>query len=209
MDSQVKGILGPAMLSDGAPFDLRGGRYKELITADGIGRYAEAARLGELFFACNQAAQAVSVALTTTYTGIVIQNPPSSSKIMYILAASYALSVAPAAIAPMIYLTGSSTTENTHTAALTPIPALRGSANTSVAKVDSSATLAAAPVYSMPFLGGFTAAALFGTSPAINDMGGMFTLLPGGFFAIGALTAVTGFGGILWHEKAMNSAANP
>jgi hypothetical protein len=35
----------------------------------------------------------------------------------------------------------------------------------------------------------------------IADLGGLIIIPPGGFVAIGALTAVTGFGALVWEEQ--------
>lgn len=210
METVIKGEVGQKLTADSVEKNVRLSRYQELIIAPGLGDYAEGVRNGELFFGANVAAQAISVALATTYTGLVLSNPINSPNILYVLQASFALSVAPAGIAPLAFLTGKNTsTEVTHTTPIAPLPALIGSALEAIGNIDSAATLPTAPVYTIPFLGGFTAGALFGTSPAVVDLKGSIALLPGSYFAIGALTAVTGLGGILWQEKKMNAAANP
>ncbi|OLD92627.1 MAG: hypothetical protein AUG84_00790 [Chloroflexi bacterium 13_1_20CM_4_66_7] len=54
---------------------------------------------GVIYSAANQAAQAVSVALATAYTGIGIYNPPGSGVNLVPLKVKFGLSVAPAAVA--------------------------------------------------------------------------------------------------------------
>lgn len=172
-------------------------------TTDAHGRYMDAALAGRLFTASNVAAQAVSVALTTTYTGLCLSNPAGSGKNFALLAAQYALTVAPAAIASLHLIAGySSAGIVTHTTPLaapgiqsTIINGTQGSA----AKVDSAATIVN-PYYLMPMGSGFTAAALYAHSPGWIDLGGAFIIPPGGWVAWGALTAVTGFGGFMWEE---------
>lgn len=197
---QIEGIVGPRALLDGALAGMRQGRTGEIITADSHGRYAEAARRGRLFIAANQGAQAVSVALATAYTGICLSNPIGSNKNVELLAAGFALSVAPAAIASLHLIGGySAVTQVVHTTPLVPIVTkLDGSAG-AVAKADASATIVA-PQYLMPLMGGFTAAALPSGPIAWVDIGGIFVLPPGAFICIGALTTVTGFGGFIWEE---------
>ena len=56
---------------------------------------------GLVYSAANQAAQAVSVALATTYTGLGIYNPLGSGVNLVPLKVKFALSVAPAAIATL------------------------------------------------------------------------------------------------------------
>jgi len=200
MDTEFK--VGQQLLTPGAKSIGRGGRSGEQIVADGHGRYQEAVLGGNVFYAHNVAAQAVSVALATAYTGLCLSNPMGSGKNLVLLAAQFAITVAEAAIASQHLIGGYSTTAVTHT---TPLAApgiqsalLNGQSN-SIAKVDSSATIPT-PGYIWPLRAGFTAAALGGPSLGAFDYGGLFVIPPGGFIAIGALTAVTGFGAFAWEE---------
>lgn len=195
---------GPIIQSDGAGDQpLRQGREGSLVIADGHGRYWEPASRGALFSASNVAAQAVSVALATTYTGLVISNPLGNTKNLVLIGCQLALSVAPAAIASLHLIAGYSATANvTHT---TPLASpgiqnnLIGVGPPSTMKADSAATIVN-PGYLIPLGSGFTAAALYATTPAWIDLAGQFVLPPGAWVAIGALTAVTGFGGFSWQE---------
>jgi hypothetical protein len=196
----IAGIVGPQGLSDGSQAAPRLGNGGEMIVQNLHGRYFEQVKRGNVFGASNQAAQAVSVALTTTYTGLCLSNPIGSGKNLVLLSAGYALSVAPAAIASIHLIGGSSPGTNVvHTAAVTPFNMLLGNANSPAAKVDSQATIPT-PVYLMSLMGGFTAAALPDSPNALFDLAGQFVIGPGGFIAIGALTAVTGFGSFVWEE---------
>jgi hypothetical protein len=165
--------------------------------------YYTLAYSGMAFNASNVAAQAVSVALTTTYTGLCISNPLGNTKNLVLLGAGYALTVAPAAIASLHLIAGySATTAVAHT---TPLAApgiqngLIGTGPSATAKADSAATIVN-PGYLIPLMGGFTAAALPSSPLAWIDLKGMFVVPPGGWVALGALTAVTGFGGFVWAE---------
>lgn len=167
------------------------------------GKHYDAVRQGAVFVAHNVAAQAVSVALATTYTGLVLSNPIGNTRYLILLGAQYALSVAPAAIASLHLIGGYSATNVVHT---TPLAApgiqcalLNGSVNAASAKVDSAATIPT-PGYIWPLVSGFTAAALPSMSPSFLAIDGMLVIPPGGFVAIGALTAVTGFGAFCWEE---------
>lgn len=179
-----------------------------VITQDGHGRYQEAVRQGSVYTASNVAAQAVSVALTTTYTGLCLSNPVGNSKQFVVLAGQYALSVAPAAIASLHLIAGGSTAGVvTHTTPLAAPGIQRaiiaqgsGAAQTgSTANVDSACTIVN-PYYLCGLGSGFTAAALYATTPLQIDFGGMFIVQPGGWIAWGALTAVTGFASFVWEE---------
>ena len=196
----VEGKVGPVVASDQSMNELRQGRSAELLVADAHGRYTEATYRGLLYSASNQAAQAVSVALATTYTGLCIANPLGNQKNVAILGAQFALSSAPVAIASLHLIGGYSATANvTLTTAGIATSNLLGVGPIATAKVATAATIPT-PTYLIPIGGGFTAAALPSTTPLWIDLGGIFVLPPGGFIAIGALTTVTGFGGFVWEE---------
>lgn len=202
MDTNFK--VGPQTLADGANAVGRITKTGDQAVSDAHGRYQEATLRGNVFTASNVAAQAVSVALTTTYTGLCLSNPAGNTKNLVLLAGQYAITVAEAAIASQHLIAGySSAGIVTHT---TPLASpgiqsaiINGSSN-STAKVDSAATIVN-PYYLMPIRAGFTAAALGG--PGMGswvDFGGLFVIPPGGWVAWGALTAITGFGGFAWEE---------
>jgi hypothetical protein len=180
----------------------RAGRSGATVVQNAHGRYMEAVKRGNVFIAHNVAAQAVSVALATTYTGLMLSNPANSGKDLVLLGAQFAISVAEVAIATQHLIGGWSATAVTHT---TPLAApgiqnayLGGAAG--VAKVDSAATIPT-PAYILPIRSGFTAGALGGPGMGqIVDLGGLIVIPPGGFIGIGALTAVTGFGALIWEE---------
>lgn len=170
------------------------------MVSDAHGRYGEAARRGRVFFAASAAAQAVSVALNTTYTGLCLYNPPASGSNLELLSVGIALSVAPAGIATLGLIGGYiATGVVTHTAALTPGCTLLGGA-VGVGKADSQATLPSTPVWLDQLGSGFTAAALYATTPSKIDIAGMWVVPPGGYIAVGALTAVTGLFSMQWEE---------
>jgi hypothetical protein len=194
---------GPAILGAGAVREARGTHTGELGISGVHGCYAEAARRGRLYIAHNVAAQAISVALTTTYTGLCISNPLGNTKNLELLAAGLALSVAPAAIASLHVIGGySATTAVAHT---TPLAApgiqncLLGVGAPSTAKADSAATIVN-PGYVLPLMGGFTAAALPASPLVWVDLAGLLCIPPGAWVALGALTAVTGFSAFAWEE---------
>lgn len=200
----ILGEVGPQIGADGTSPLMRQGRQGELIVQQAHARYYEAAIRGTLFNASNVGAQAVSVALATTYTGLCISNPIGNTKNLVMMGCNYALSVAPAAIASLHLIAGYSATTNVaHTTPLAS-PGIQSGviglpSYVSSAKADSAATIVN-PTYLIPIGSGFTAAALYGTTPSWINFDGMFIIPPGGWIAIGALTAVTGFGGFVWEE---------
>jgi hypothetical protein len=173
-----------------------------LVVAQGHGKYFTQALTQDTYFAASQAATTWSVALNTTHTGFVLSNPIGSLVNLVPLQVGFALTVAPVAISHVglfggWYAGGIST----HTTPLTVYSSyIKGNGGASAAKADAAATLTGTPVWIMPFLGGFTAGALFGTTPSVIDIGGSIVIPPGGYVGIASLTAVIGFAGMIWEE---------
>lgn len=205
----VEGQAGPRIVADGSSTEIRQSRDGSMVSQDSHGRYQEAAIRGFVFTASNVAAQAVSVALTTTYTGLCLSNPVGNNKSLVLLTGQYALSVAPVAIASLHLIAGGSSAGVTvHTTPLAspgiqkaligPQSGVAGQSGTS-ATVDSACTIVN-PYYLVGLGSGFTAGALYATTPSLIDFGGLIVVSPGGWVAWGALTAVTGFGSFTWEE---------
>lgn len=195
--------VGPqaAAAGDGAQLVLRIGKQGDQIISELHPRYYEQTYRGNMFIAATQAAQAVSIALATTYTGLLLSNPLGNSKNLVLHKVGIGLSAAPAAIAPLGLLVGfNGSTNVTHT---TPSTTLRnallgGAAPTGL--VDTAATLPTAPTLASVLMGGFTAAALPSSSLSLIDIEGSIILPPGGYAGIYALTAVTGLFSLAWEE---------
>ena len=155
---------------------------------------------GYIYSAANQAAQAISVALATTYTGLGLYNPVGSGVNLVPLKVKYALSVAPAAIATMGLIgayaaTGAVTAQTTK---LTVQNGIIGNVGAGQGIALDAATIVT-PTWVEHLEDGFTAAAL--PAPlAPFYMDGHLAVGPGGFLGVGALTAVTGLGSIFWAE---------
>lgn len=189
---------GARNLQRGGSDELRGGYTGEVISSDYLPRYTQAALDGNAYEAANQAAQAVSVALATAYTGLLLYNPIGSDILVVPKKVKFALSVAPAAIAPIGLISGFQTTAPTGLTALAVQNAQIGNSSPGGALAYSAATIST-PVWRKFLMDGFTAAALYaGAMP--HDLEGDVVIKPGGFLAIGALTAVTGLGSISWIE---------
>lgn len=103
----IQGQVGPitttASISTGIQAPLRQGNMGEQIVSEYQGRYAEATYRRQLFSIASQAAAGVttSVALSTTFVGVGICNPASSTVNAQVLLHGYGFTVAPAA--PLIY----------------------------------------------------------------------------------------------------------
>ena len=202
MALEVSGNVGPQGVAagDGTVLRLRLGRTGDNIVTQLHSRYYEAMRVGKTFSAANQAAQVVSVALTTTYTGLALYNPVNSGRILVPIKIKYAVSVAPVAIATIGLIAGFAATGGVtaQTATLGVQSNQIGNSGRSVGIALSQATIVT-PTWVYQLVDGFTAGALSAPTVA-QDLEGTFGLLPGAFIAIGALTAITGLGSITWEE---------
>jgi len=163
--------------------------------------YEQALRLN-MFFAANQAAQAVSVALTTTYTGLCLSNPAGNTRNLVPRQVSIGVSVHQVALSCMGILGGyAAAGVVTHTATLTRYSCMLGNGVASTGLADSQCTIVGTPLVIMPFVS--TDIITTGTpnkGGGIVDLGGSIIIPPGAYVAIYALTAVTGLFGITWEE---------
>ena len=181
------------------------GPQGQLLTDSVHGAMYESSRNGTLFFAANQAATAVSVALTLTYTGLALYNPVGNNRDLIVRAVAFKPSIAIVALT-VVGLMGGYVSTGAITAHTTPLvygtaiwPCNLGSTATPTALVDSAATIVA-PHIIMPFCGTSLAAAALQDGANYVDMHGSIILQPGAYAAVYALTAVTGIGGIFWEE---------
>jgi hypothetical protein len=163
-------------------------------------RYFEQGRYGNVYSAANQAAQAVSVGLATTYTGLMLYNPVGSGVMLVPTKLKFALSAAPAAISTLGLIAGFAANGGVTAQTTKLINQSSQIGNPSVGKgIALSAATIATPTWLFELLDGFTAAAF--PAPTVPvDLEGIYQIMPGGFIAIGALSAITGLGSIAWEE---------
>jgi hypothetical protein len=193
----IAGLTGKQQISKGAGNVIRQINDGGISASEWLARYAQGALDGNRFSAANQAAQAVSVALATTYTGLMLFNPVNSGVIVLPDLIKFALTAAPAAPASKGLIWGTGTLS-----ALTAVPVVNNALGIGAgpqAKAYSAATISTAPAWLQQLEDAFTAAALPSPGP-IADLAGGIALLPGSFIAIGALAAITGLGSIQWME---------
>lgn len=203
MPISVSGKAGARTVTRGAEDTLRLGYTGEAIVSKYLADYAQAILDGVAFEAANQAAQAVSVALATTYTGLLLYNPIGSDVLLVPKFVKFALSVAPVAIAPIGLLAGSQTLAPTGVTALATQNAQVGNGAVGKGIAYSAATILL-PVWRKLLWDGFTAGALPAPQAPV-DLKGDIVIKPGSFIGIAALTAVTGLGSISWMEVPLNS----
>ncbi len=207
---------GVVAVNDGTYPELRGSRKGGASVQDIGGRYEEAAYRGVLFYAANTAAQALSVA-SSTFTGLVVQNPGGSGKNLSILEIIWATSLAITGLGSVVLGYGASTTAGALIALTTGnssgpsgAPALLGSGAKSVANVGASCTSASpagvattAPTIVRPLLGmSWITAGTTQTQVQVKDEVAGAIIVPPGFqiYLEAITTAVTGFGYISWEE---------
>lgn len=195
----VTGQVGPQTLGDGvSTAPLRQGKAGDVIVSELHGRYFEQGYRANIFGAANQAAQAISVALATAYTGLLLYNPLGSGVILVPNKVKFAQSIADVAASTIGLISGVQTAAPTGTTALGVRSSQIGNAKAAAGLAFSVATIAT-PAWMMALLDAVAAAAFKPPSVPV-DLEGVIQILPGGFLAIGALTAVTGLGSIFWEE---------
>ncbi len=187
-------------LGDGSDVQARAGRTGDMIVSELHGRYFEQMRSNRMFSAANQAAQAVSVALTTTYTGLLLYNPLGSNKLLVPNILNFAPSIAEVALSVIGLLGGFAATGGV-SAQTTKITVQSNQIGNTA--VGAGIALAAATITTPTVLAAMAPAITTSTgfqTAAPYDFGGVFGILPGGFIGIYALTAVTGLGFMCWEE---------
>lgn len=180
------------------------GTSGDVFVSEYHGRYYNQAKAGKLFYAANQAVATTTVGLATTYTGLCISNPITSTVDAVILQASVMQSVIQAtqveAYALAVGYNG--TTNVTHTAALA-VHNCNPALNIGTVVADTSATLPTAPFYAM-FVHN-TASATSDGPGSLVDIGGSIILPPGGYacWVTPAQASVAGLWfGFVWEEVA-------
>ena len=191
---------GPRVLEDGTTGEARAGEYSEAIVSQAHGKYYEAGSRRKLFFAANQAARAISVALATTYTGLCVANPRMSSVNLAIIRVGWVESIASVGLATIGLWGGYDADEELGTTTAVTVYNCKLLGPHGEANAFRAAELPTAPVWIEHYMSAFTTNALHGTSPVIVDVDGAIIVPPGCYVGIGALVACTGLGSIMWEE---------
>lgn len=197
---QAEGRVGLISAAEGTVNPLRLNEEGALVVAAGCGKYYEATKNGQVFAVANQAAVALTAALATTYTGLVVGNPTTSTKNLVLLGLGYASTVAIPTATALGIMTGSGASV---TSSLTPRNRLVGGA-ASVAWAEDSCTLPGTPVLEQVFATAWTEATTAGTLSQPNwlDLDGSLILPPGAFAAVYSAAANTAafLLSFLWQE---------
>jgi len=209
----IQGTVGPSVNTDGANPTLRQGRSGEVDVADAHPRYFEPSSRANVFYASNTAAQALSVA-SSTYTGLVVQNPVGNNKNFVMMEAIFACSIVQTGVGAVVLGWGTAQTAGVPLALTTGnssgpsgLSSIIGGSTLSTAQVGASCTFsvkgaAAAPTILRPLLGlqWITAVSqpMFYTK---DEIGGSIIIAPGYNICIEAITtATTGFAYFSWEE---------
>lgn len=159
-----------------------------LVTQAGGGKYYELTKQGKVFVVSNQAAVAITAALATTYTGLVVGNASTTGKNLALLMVSYAATVAVPTATALGIMAGSMTAL---ASTLTPVNRKIGGA-ASVAWCEDSCTIGT-PVLHQAFATAWSEATTAGTlsQPNVIDLDGSLILTPGSFAAFYSAAANT------------------
>lgn len=188
----VQGQVGPvattSSIAPGTQTVLRQGNLGDAIVSELHGRYYETTYRRNMFVIANQAAVTTSAALTTTFTGLVLGNPTTSTVNLVVTKFCVAQFAVGAAAAVGI-MTG---TGATVTASLTPRNRYVGGASAQ-ALANAGQTLPGTPVLEQVFGSiGSLATTGYGLQPAIVvDLEGSLILPPGAFVASYTTIATT------------------
>lgn len=179
----------------------RVGNQNDLIVSQLHGKMYEQSLRLNMFFGANQAEVTTTVGLATTYTGLCLSNPAGNTKNLIPRQLGITITTAPAA--PSVLAVGGGYVLAgvvTHTTPLVAYSTMLGNGQAATAKIDAAATLVGTPLVILPMGSGFTAAALYATTPIIADLEGSIIIPPGGYVFVFTDTVIVGYLGITWEE---------
>ncbi len=178
----IQPLVGPQNNSDGSfPAAIRGGKQGDLLVSELHGRYYEQTYRLNGFSVASQAVATTTVGLATTYTGLALVNPTTSSVNLVLNKCSIMQSVIQATQVEAYALAFgfNATTAVTLTAAATPQSNVIGSGAVSQAKAATSATLPTAPLYGVFVTS--TPGATTDSGTGVIDLEGSVILKPGAY----------------------------
>ncbi len=185
--------------STSSPVPIEVDDYKNLYVTGGGGKYREATLAGRVFVVANQTAVALTAALATAYTGLVVGNAAGTGKNLVLLGCGYATTVATPTATALGLMTGTMTAV---ASALTPRNRKIGGA-ASIAWAEDSCTIGT-PVLEQPLATAWTEATTAGTLSQPNwiDLDGSLVVTPGSFVAFYSAAANTAafLLAFLWEE---------
>jgi len=185
---QLQNNVGPpsvAALGPGVPVVARAGALGDAIVTELHAPFFEGSARGTRFGAANQAAVATSAAFATTYTGLVIYNPPGSNVLLSLEKIGVAPILAQTTTLAVGLMVGFSTVALSGVTALTPRSKRVGGGVNPVGLAAAAATLPVAPTLDT-LLGyiGTGATTVDQLVPSMFLLGGDIVLPPGGYAAV-------------------------
>jgi len=165
--------------------------------------FLEQARLGNMYNACSTGAVTLST-VSATCTGLALSNNYGSGKLLVVRQVRFAPSTAPAgaAVVGLAINAAIYTAAVTHTTPIVIHNAIATGSNldTGVGRVDSAATLPAAPVWLRP-LASVVAGSSITPAMYVDETNGSIILPPGANLSLSYLTtAAVGIASISWVE---------
>jgi len=165
--------------------------------------FLEQARLGNMYNACSTGAVTLST-VSATCTGLALSNNYGSGKLLVVKQVRFAPSTAPAgaAVVGLAISAAKYTAAVVHTTPIVIHNALCFGSNITVGigKVDSAATLPAAPVWLRP-IASVVAASSITPAMYVDETNGSIILSPGTNLSLSYLTtAAVGIASITWVE---------
>lgn len=165
-------------------------------------------RLGQVFFACNQAGATVTLINTSTTTGFVLSNPYGSGKLLMISQVNFTYTTVPTATA-IVFLCPSvaiSTVAHGSTTALQVYGSNgSGAATNAVGRAYSVSTTPNLPVYGRVLGYAPTTPATTGGLTVTDQTDGALSLVPGSYAQISYITtAPVGITMMSWVEVPLN-----
>lgn len=196
---QAEARVGLISSSSGSLEPLRINTEGALVVQSGGGKYYEAVNNGQCYHVCNQAAVAITAALATAYTGLVIGNAAGTGKNLIMLGCGYACTVAVPTATALGVMGGTMTAV---ASSLTPLNCKIGGA-ASIAWAEDSCTIGT-PILYRAFATAWTAATTAGTLSQPNwiNLDGSIIVTPGSFLAFYSAAANTAafLLSFLWQE---------
>jgi hypothetical protein len=197
----LQGQVGPEQVTDGAQVNIRQLKDGSLGVSEISARYYENAYRGNMFFAANTAAQALSVA-SATYTGLAVANPTGSGKNIILIDVGFGLQTLQTGFSAIV-LGYAATVALTTGSSAGPLSTIVGGGAASIAKVGASATLGAAPTIARILAGAqwVTTGTTSNIQNVKDEIAGAIIVPPGQLICIEAITtAVTGLAHLTWME---------
>lgn len=205
----IQGQVGPAVsstsLGAGTNPNLRLDNLGGLNASQLLPRYYETTYRRQMYTVANQSVTATTAALATTYTGLVLGNPSSSTVNVVLTKVGYGFILAQTTAGVIGLMTGTGFGTTFATGSITPRNRFVGSVGSQCLASSGSITLPTTPALET-IIGSYGTGATTTTQtqgPTIIDLEGSLIIPPGGyaaFYTSAATVASSFFGSFQWVE---------